>query len=295
MTEPGTAQLPADISLPGTVVQAEPVTEATGSQVWRVTLDDGRVLAVKFADESADSFGITRRLARREASVLRLKGEQDRYLVASGETLDGSWLATVWQHGPTLWQRWMPVLGGGKTEQAGSIQATRRTASLLNDLHAQGWRHCDLQGSHIFIPDDETTSLIDWAHAQGPEEVQPEVPFRGGYAHLNAPEIASELLVTANTHHVEMTPAAEVYVLGAVLYSGWTRQWPRDYRGANPADLRAPDIYEAIADPATLQPMPGGWPSMAALLAAMLDHHPANRPTMDEVLGALVSQCQVGM
>jgi hypothetical protein len=157
----------------------------------------------------------------------------------------------------------------------------------IASLHEVGWRHADLQGPHIIVPHGGFARLIDFAVAQGPVGIVPDVPYRGGYAHLTAPEIAAELLQTPNTHSIELTASAEVYTFGAVLFSGWAKQWPRGYAGADPSGLRVPEIYEAITDPDTLRPMPQGWPRMADLVAQMLDQRPENRPTMTEICAAL--------
>ncbi|MBB5866695.1 hypothetical protein F4553_000074 [Allocatelliglobosispora scoriae] len=275
--------IPAEIQLPGDVVHVERIIEDTGIHVWKVRLNTGHpVLAVKYATDDADPAGIHRRYVAREASVLTHLDHG--YMIAAGDTPHGSWLATAWRDGPTLAEQWRYALDGGPDARITAADSARRSAALIASLHEREWRHGDLQGGHLFLPDCGPAQLIDYALAQGPAATSPDVPFRGGFAHLNAPEIAAELLATPNTHHVELTREAEVYTFGAVLYTSWARRWPRNYRGVAAASLRAPDIYQAIADPTTLQPAPKGWPTMATLIGSMLDQHPENRPTMPDVL-----------
>jgi serine/threonine protein kinase len=280
--------IPEEIRLQAGVAAAALITERVGSHVWRVVLDDGRMVALKYATDDADPFGITRKLVAREAAVLTQLGGD--YLVGCGDTSRGSWLAVKWLDGPTLWQRWRHALDGDHSDHVTALHATWASASTIARLHAGGWCHGDLQGVHILTPDDQAAQLIDFGVAQGSEPITLEVAYRGGFAHLNAPEVAAELLVTANTHSVPLTTAAEVYTFGAVVFTGWARQWPRDYGHADPADLRAPEIYTAIADPSTLRPAPGGWPRMAELITAMLDQHPDDRPMMAQIHDALAEQ-----
>jgi serine/threonine protein kinase len=284
----GRLMVPDEIKVPGDIVTAETVIERTGSHVWRVLLSDGRDAALKYATADADPFGITRALVAREAAVLAHL-DLDTYLIGSGETERGSWLATKWLDGPTLWHHWQNAHRGDASVKSSALEATWRAATTVAQLHDSGWRHCDLQGAHIIVPEQGPARLIDFGVAQGPAEITPEVPYRGGFGHLTAPEIAAELLHTPNSHNVTLTAAAEAYTFGAVVFAGWAKQWPRDY-GIDPSEIRAPELYEAITSPATLRPMPSGWPRMADLVAQMLDQQPGNRPTLAEVRDSLAEQ-----
>lgn len=282
--------IPADIKLPNPIATDELVIARRGSCIWRVTLADGRVLALKYATENPETQGIQAQadvLAAREEAVLR-HIDHSGYLYAAGKTDTGTWLAVAWSDAPNLLDRWKPVRTSDDPAVRAPVQdATRRAAAALATLHASGWRHCDLQAAHILIPDDGPARLIDFALAQGPVELTPEVTHRGALAHLTAPEIASEILETPTTHHIVVTPEAEIYTFGAVLFATWTKQWPTDYGTTNPASLDLEEIHTKICDPAARRQVPRGWPAMTELVESMLDHEPDNRPTADQIRAAL--------
>lgn len=275
--------IPDQIDFPGTVINAEPVADRRGSRVWKVTLEDGRVLALKY------SAGL---LAAREANVLR-HIDHNGYLHAAGETEDGSWIAVSWVEGPTLAQHWREVsTSDNPNHRAAALAAAWLAADTLADLHGAGWRHADLQAVHILIPDTGRAQLIDFALAQGPVQIDPAVTYRGALAHLAAPEIAAEFLATPADHHINLTTDAEVYTFGAVLFTVWTKQWPFDY-STDPRRLTTEQIYQRIGEPERRRPMPGGWTAMADLIAGMLADDPADRPTMAQVRASLF-RCGAG-
>lgn len=276
---PHTHDLPDGIHLPDQITQATLVAERPGSRVWKVTLAGGDVVAVKYTTGEA---GHSRAFAHREAAVLT-RVDPHR-LFAFSHTPHGTWLAVDWDDSPSLAHRWQHA----DHDRKDAADAAAKAAATLAALHEAGWRHADLQPGHILVRQHGTARLIDWALAQGPADDLPAIAYRGGYAHLTAPEIAAELLDTPASHHVTLGTAAEVYTFGATVYASWAKQWPRDYN-ADPASLTAPDIYTAITDPASLRPMPETWPPMAKLLAATLDPNPAQRPRMAEIRDQLTA------
>jgi len=287
--------IPPEIQLGEAAKAAELVADRRGSRIWKVELENSRLLlALKYATDNTDDQGVqasARLLAGREAAVLR-HIDKTGYLYASGETDRGTWVALSWIDAPTLAQRWRTFRETGSTTgMISAAVATWLASDALKTLHASGWRHGDLQAAHILIPDNGHACLIDFALAQGPTgtSIQPDAPYRGALAHLTAPEMASQILSTPDMKNLELSFAAEVYTFGAVLFAAWTKQWPRDYQ-ADPRELSLPQIYERICDPDSLRPLPDGWPSMAKLIGSMLESNPANRPTMAEVHSELTMQ-----
>jgi hypothetical protein len=82
--------------------------------------------------------------------------------------------------------------------------------------------------AHILLA-PRTVNLIDFALAQGPYPLQPDVTYRGGMVHFTAPEIAAHLLATSNDETVTIGERAEVYALAAVLHVAWTGLPPTAY------------------------------------------------------------------
>lgn len=289
--------IPTEIHLTGGIRDAQLVADRRGSRIWKVTLDDWRLLALKYTTDNDSAQGMqktARLLATREARVLQHIG-RDGYLYASGETENGSWIAVSWIEALTLAQRWRGVRTSGEpTARTSTLMATWLAADTLASLHAKGWRHADLQADHILIPDSGRAQLVDFALAQGPIDVGPKLAYRGALAHLTAPEIAEEILATPPDHHINLTAEAESYTFGAVLFTAWTKQWPFDY-GADPRELSPEQIYARICQPRWRRPLPQGWPHMADLIASMMADAPADRPSVAEVRSSLSEQIDTGL
>ncbi|MDT0305382.1 hypothetical protein RM780_00175 [Streptomyces sp. DSM 44917] len=60
--------------------------------------------------------------------------------------------------------------------------------------------------------------FIDYDLAQHDPGLPLPFPYRGGLVHVIAPELAARLLATGEDQHAELTPAAELFALGAALY-----------------------------------------------------------------------------
>jgi hypothetical protein len=282
-TTHGQRRLPPEIHLPSTATRSMLITDRPGSRTWKVLLAAGQPAAVK---HTTGTDGRAWQFAEREAAVLaRL---EPHHLVAAGATKASSWLATAWEDAPTLTHYWANL----PAHRHAAAWAARQAAAALADTHASGWRHGDLQAQHLLCPAGRPARLLDWTFGQGPTQTGiPAIPYRGGYAHLTAPEIAEELLDTPSDHHITLTNAADVYTFGAVVFSIWNRQWPRNYDAGDPGQLGAPQIYSAISRPTSLRPMPTGWPAMASLVAAMLRHDPTGRPSIHHVVEELTAIC----
>jgi hypothetical protein len=251
-------------------------------------MSDGNDLALKYTTDDPDAAQQgTSRLAAREAAVLVLL--DPKHLYASGTTEAGSWLAVTWHAGESLNKPWGRVRReNAALTRSAALVATTKAAVAVAELHDDGWRHADLQADHILVPADGPARLVDLALAQGPlpNLADHEVIYRGALTHLTAPEVAVEVLATPATHHVQLTAAAEVYMFAAVIFAGWSGNWPHEY-GPDAINLTVPQILDTISHPRTLRPMPTGWPEMAGLLRTMLSSKPADRPTMTEVVRSL--------
>jgi hypothetical protein len=299
MTEPATASalLPSSIvaHLGARVASSTLVGDRRGSAVWRVGLDDGTQLAVKAARDNPEPSGVkrgARLLAAREAAVLRIiRPSIPDYLHAYGKADDASWIAVRWIDAPSLATCWREARGGSShsgRRRAGSAAAL--AAAAVADLHANGWRHADLQPTHIRC-DDARAHLIDYALSQGPPDqpVTPDVPYRGGILHLVAPEVAAELLDTDDGIGIPITEPAEVFTLAATLMACWTGRWMYRYNSGSPQTSPLRNILAAVANsnrPAVTEMRPWSWPSMEGALTVALDPHAANRPTASQLRDA---------
>ncbi|ONK13111.1 hypothetical protein [Streptomyces sp. MP131-18] len=276
----------------GPLINAEEVTNRRGAQVWRVQVINGVTVAVKAA--APDGEGAV--LPAREAAVIHAIGETAGRVLGAGRLPDGgSWMATPWWHGPSLWEdfagvRHNPLLRAARLH---SLQAAASAASALASLHQEGWAHGDLQPEHV-IRTAERSRLLDLALAHGPGDALPEdvrLPYTGMLVHLEAPEISQQLLDGQPT---TPTPQADVYALGGTLWRCWTEMWPVDYEAAGvdpaPGDLLAK--REVVASGQARYAIGSfGWDDFGAVLRRALAFQPDARPSARELaeeLGELV-------
>jgi hypothetical protein len=268
------------------------VAARRGSWIWKVDLRDGRALAVKAAYDNHETTGVqagARLLAAREAAALTAMAPLAAgHLHAHGETDDATWIAVRWIDAPALAAQWRTARQADtpKARQDAASSAAMAAAAVA-ELHTSGWRHADLQADHILCG-ETSAQLIDFAFAQGPrdEPSTPVVAYRGGLAHLNAPELAAQLLDTPPHIGVTLSAAAEVFSLAAVLVMCWTGRWMYDYDGRAPYTVPMPEILATIANNERrrlCELRPWSWPHMERLLSAALDVEPGNRPSAHDL------------
>ncbi|MET9676420.1 hypothetical protein ABZY68_25495 [Streptomyces sp. NPDC006482] len=177
-------------------------------------------------------------------ALLRDQGRHPGTLHGSGDL--GRWLALPRLDGPSLWEVFAPAREGHATEAQRTVMrdAARASFAALAELHAAGWIHGDMQAENVIITGDGP-GFIDYDRSHHPDLEPAAAPYRGGLIHVIAPEIAAQLLATDDDTHVPLTPAAEVYALGASLYWAWTGVRITDYRG-DPAGAHT-ELYADIA------------------------------------------------
>ncbi|MEU6233691.1 hypothetical protein [Kitasatospora sp. NPDC047058] len=269
----------------GCLVEAEPITNRRGVQVWRVTVaggpdaEPGQRLVVKIVT----SAGCGPALApRREISVLRAIARQT--LCAQAPLIDGDGFTVApWFEGPSTWGVFEAARSSrvvGAAERRDMRDAGARFCRAVAELHRLGWVHADLQAAHC-IHTAAGARLIDFANAQGPRplpETELNGAFAGGMTHVEAPELAALLAVG---RPAVPTYASDVYALAASLWTAATGHWPLDYsaagvglQSATPAELRA-----AIGTGVLPLDRHGtGWPELLDALTPALDPQPRNRP-----------------
>ncbi|MGH3827617.1 MAG: hypothetical protein ACRDQX_10660 [Pseudonocardiaceae bacterium] len=178
---------------------AEVIADRRGSRVDRLRFPTGDV-ALKLASHNTGEQGVreAEHLVRREAAVLtHLHDFTPGYLIDSGDLGGGSWLALRWLEGSTPHRLFAPARRGDDSpaRRDSILHAAVAIIDRLAALHALGWRHADLQPAHILLG-HTTVHLIDFALAQGPYPLEPDVTYRGGMVHFTAPETAARILAT---------------------------------------------------------------------------------------------------
>lgn len=263
----------------------ELVVDRRGSRVYRLQFSVGDV-ALKLASSNTDDQGVraAEHLARREAAVLaHLPDFAPDYLIDSGDLrCGGSWLALRWLDGITPYQLCEPARNGddSSTWRGRILCAVVDIADRLAQLHALGWLHADLQPAHILL-EPAVVNLIDFALAQGPLPLQPEVIYRGGMVHFTAPETAASILATSDDRPVAIDETAEVYSLAAVLHQAWTGLPPTIYTDCQASwrDKLNDVAQQRQHDLAAVRPWP--WPAFENALRYALAPEPEHRiPSM---------------
>ncbi len=171
-------------------------------------------------------------------------------------------LAMEWLEGEDLAQR----LAHSPLSLAESLQLMKRAAEALATAHAQGIIHRDIKPSNLFLSGGKVgeLKLLDFGLAR--VEVSSK-PLTGSHIVLGtpgymAPEQASSLR--------EVTPAADIFSLGCVLYECLTGQAP----------FRAPLLAAVLAKILFSEPTPLGTlrPELPAALQRLVERMLAKDP-----------------
>lgn len=193
--------------------------------------------------------------------------------IAVMETLTGETLAHLIQTAPR------------RLQVAEVAHLGMHLASALRYLHAAGWLHLDLKPSNV-VAEAGRAKLIDLSVAQRPGRVD---AGRGTWCYLS-PEQA---------HGGTVTPAADMWGLGAVLYEATAGEPPfgtldvaEGSAGEDDVELTGtlgPEDYPQLAGPPEpVRRLRRGAPGeLAALIHACLDMDPGGRPAADDALNVL--------
>ncbi|MDX2680946.1 protein kinase domain-containing protein [Streptomyces sp. NY05-11A] len=255
------------------------VINRRGSTVWEVESHRGRyAVKVSYPIEATAEWPAqpwTALAPAREGAVLHRLGLDQ---VAYGEWERGTWNFQPWREGPDLHTLWEPCRKRGSSIKP-QTSVARRCAEALADLHVRGWAHGDVQPAH-FIVGPHRTHLIDLALARGGQVPEGyDFPFRGCLVHYEAPEIARSVL---DTGEAEPTQEADIYALGASLLISATGWRAIEYPDDAPRSVQREAVANGRRRPVKA---PG---ELGDLVDAMLSHAPGDRPTVYEVVKALV-------
>ena len=226
---------------------------ATGSQsqVWLASGPKGDV-AVKVARTPAHADAL-----RREAKVLSL-GEHPGLPKLLELADDGTWLAIERIDGAQI-DQWAQVQDLGEV-----VRATHELLDVLDWLHQHDITHGDIKPSNVLIDRGGHLKLIDLGVAEfGNKDGGGDGTFRGtlGYA---APE---------RLRGRACTPAADLYSVGALLYTCLTGRPP--FVAADPAALTYLPLVSLPPPPCSLAPeLPA---AMNNLLLSLLCREPQTR------------------
>ncbi|WP_437672036.1 serine/threonine-protein kinase [Sorangium sp. So ce131] len=282
-------QAPADPSLwpdpsapVGTVIAGRFTLEALAGRggmgtVYRATdALGGRRVAVKLLHPSHDASS-PRRFAREAELLSALRHPGIVAYVAHGRSEQGPpFLAMEWLDGEDLARR----LARQPLSLAETLSLLRHAAEALAEAHARGIIHRDIKPSNLFLRDGrpEGVVLLDFGLAR---HALPSCVMTGSQTMLGTPGYMAPEQAAQQS---ELTPAADIFSLGCVLYECLAGEPP----------FRAPHLVAALAkilftEPAPLQKLRPELPDVfQGLVDSMLAKEPSRRlPAARDLLEAL--------
>ena len=223
-------------------------------------LATGRPVAIKLLDASDDADLVR---ARREAAALMALAHPHVVEHIAHGTADGRlFIAMEWIEGTTLAER---IATTGLT-LGEAVVIAHRVGLALGAAHAAGFVHRDVKPSNILVVESDVAraKLIDFGVARvagggiGPTRTGMAI---GTPAYMSPEQARGERMVT---------PAADVFALGCVLYECATGR--AAFSGGHPAAVLAKIVF---ADPAPLQRL---CPEAPLALRELVEHALAKEP-----------------
>jgi predicted Ser/Thr protein kinase len=251
----------ADQVLDGRYRLIEQIAAGGMGDVWRATDEMlRRTVAVKLMHDGR--FGGRFRTEARAMAALHHPGVADVYDYGETTTADGTaqpYLVMACVEGQPLSDR---IAERGALDPAEAMSVVAQTAQALQVVHDAGVIHRDVKPANLILGPDGRVVLIDFGVAVTPEAVDLTGAHEVvGTARYMAPEqVASE----------DITPAADIYALGAVAYHCLAGHPP--YEGDNALAVALRHLDD---DP---PPLPADVPGDARrLVATAMAKDPAQR------------------
>jgi eukaryotic-like serine/threonine-protein kinase len=232
----------------------------------------GEQVAVKMIrDELIGRSGVRGRFDREIQILGMVQGPRVAGLVAEAEPGEmPPWFATEYVRGLTLTEY---VQDRGALAPSHGAALGILLAEGLTEIHQAGLLHRDLKPSNVILGSDGPR-IIDFglaALAEVPGDITRSSDMIGTPVCM-APEQATAIR--------EVTEAADMYALGAVLLFAVTGHYP--YKGPT-----TPAIWHALTDAATEPDLSGLPERLMPIVGSLLAQDPAARPTLAEVTSRL--------
>jgi len=224
---------------------------------------------------------------RREARILRRLRHPNLIRGFGGGEYDGlPYILMEYVAGPSLFE----VLEARPERRLGvtdAVRAALHIGAALQHLHQNGYLYLDLKPANLMLR-NQVPVLVDFDTV---------LPFRGGRGRARRPGTAP-YMSPEQVRGEALTPAADIYGLGAVLYELLTGRWPFEavFTGeeerAEPDERRYPQLGEQPPSP------PSQWtseipPALDELVLRALAPHPEDRfPNLHSFLLALAAQLE---
>ncbi|MEU9302881.1 serine/threonine-protein kinase [Streptomyces sp. NPDC048269] len=229
---------------------------------------DGRHVAVKqvHADLAEDE-GFRARFRREVDASRRVAGGYTAAVIDADPDAERPWLASQFVPGPSL---------GQALDAAGPLpeEAVRRLAAglahALADVHRAGLIHRDLKPSNVLLAEDGVR-VIDFGIVRAVGD-QTRITHDGSL--IGSPSFMSPEQVLGQ----ELTPASDVFSLGATLVMACTGKAP--FAGSSVPRI----LHEVVHAEPDLSGVP---PGLRGIIALCLAKDPADRPSPGELLSTV--------
>ncbi|MEY9847994.1 serine/threonine protein kinase/MFS family permease [Streptacidiphilus sp. BW17] len=233
--------------------------------------EQGRTVAVKVVQaEYAGHPEFRRRFAREVAAARLVGGSWTAAVLDADPEADIPWVATQYIPGPDL-QTVVAKDFGPLPEDSVRILGNR-LALALQAVHGAGLIHRDLKPSNVLVTVDGPR-VIDFGIARAMDGLLGDSLHTHTGMLIGSPGFMSPEQVRG----LELTPASDVFCLGAVLLYAATG---RLLFGAGESGLNA-HLFRIAEEEADLTGVPE---SLAELVGACLHKAPAERPTLQHVV-----------
>ncbi|MFD9407293.1 MDR family MFS transporter [Streptomyces sp. NPDC059989] len=232
--------------------------------------EGGRTVAVKVVQaEHAGHPEFRTRFAREVAAARRVGGSWTADVLDADPEAAVPWVATQYIPGPDL--QTVVAEDFGPLPEHSVHTLANRLALALQAVHGAGLIHRDLKPSNVLVTVDGPR-VIDFGIARamdslGGDSLHTRTGMLIGSAGFMSPE---------QVRGLELTPASDVFCLGAVLVYAATG---RMLFGATDTGLNA-HLFRVAEEEADLTGVPE---SLVDLVRACLDKDPARRPTPQEI------------
>ncbi|MFD0119944.1 serine/threonine-protein kinase [Streptomyces virginiae] len=240
-------------------------------QVYLGESPGGEPAAVKVIKPSVVDSETRQRFAQEVEILKTIWGARIAALLDADPEADRPWLATEYIEGLDL-SRHLASHGPLPSLLTASLGAT--LAEALATVHKQGLLHRDLKPANVLLGPNGP-KIIDFGLAV----------FAESSVSLTAPNtvVGTPSCMPPEQANGEkpLTPAVDVYALGAVLLFAASGHLP--YQAANIHVL-----FHQVTDPAKTPDLSGVPDELVPLLTAMLAHQAQDRPALDDV----VKQCR---
>jgi serine/threonine protein kinase len=268
----------------------ETIAHRRGSFVLKVRRN-GEILALKGCDPSVEDTYDRGELVQREAVILQELGESSgkQYSNWGEDAIYGSWLLLRWIDGETASAAGVRIRTLDKNRICSELPPLFISiAEAYAKVHRIGFLHGDVQPQHVlFEKDSHRVILLDWGLAQ--RVGGDNLPYKGGFVHFAAPEIAQGMLEERKA--IEYSVSAEIYSLGALFRFVYTGETATDYGSRDMAQVPFRKKLEAVAGNCLRvfpDPTNEGEARLQAIIKRCLDANPTSRfESADALLQAL--------